>query len=115
MQEISFINDNYMKVLDLISEGFKSEKEIKKKYKKVLKLIFGSEEEINLDAFNVYWASLPETAFNFTNLNELNESLRKFIIYIAEVEDEFKDYGYSLLVSYYLKICEIGISKFCIY
>ena len=114
MEEMSFVNNNYIKVLNIVSEGFKDIKDISKKYKKVLKLVFGSEEKINLDAFNIYWASLPESAFSFTNIEELNESLRKFIIYIAEVEDKFKDYGYSLLISYYLKICEIGMGSLSI-
>lgn len=109
----NLINNKYEKVLDIIGVVFKKDSEVLENRDKVFRLVFGNNENADriLDMFTIYWTQLPEELFNITSLNSLNKSIDIFTLYVSELEGEFKDHGYSVLIMFYLKACTIYLQN----
>ena len=103
----SLLNKSYSKILDLISTKIDNKNKARELYKKINNLTWkANDEEIEkiLDGFNVLWNTLPQEAFDVDTLEKLNTRIYQFSKYILTIEEEFKDHGFTLLVTYYLKV-----------
>ena len=107
---ISLITNKYDKVLDIISIVVESDKDLISNQKKVVKLLPLSKKEIDkvIDSYGIFWNNMPEDLFKVNTLEDYNNNLNKFsqyILYLNEnMKDYLTDYGYTLLVLYYIKL-----------
>ena len=107
---ISLITNKYDKVLDIISIVIENDKDLISNQKKVIKLLPLSKKEIDkvIDSYGIFWNNMPEDLFKVNTLEDYNNNLNKFsqyILYLNEnMKDYLTDYGYTLLVLYYIKL-----------
>ncbi len=112
---ISLLDGNYPKVLDIMGKVFKNSKEVKTNYNKVNKLTWNLKTQEDKDkvfkGFKVVWESAPKDLFRASSLDELNLRINQFSRYVVETNDEYADHGFSLLVTYYLLICDTFLNE----
>lgn len=113
----SLLNKDYEKVLDLIAKPFRSRSDVVKRYKEVNHLtweLLSDEPKLStkiMDGFNFIWHAMPKEAFEVDTIEKLNLRINQFAKYVVSVENEYKDHGFSLLVTYYLKVCSIFLDS----
>lgn len=103
----SLLNKHYDKVLDLMAIKIDSKNKARELYKKVNNLTWkANDKEIEdiIDGFNIIWNAIPEEAFDVDTTDKLNARIYQFSKYIVAIDGEFKDHGFTLLVTYYLKV-----------
>lgn len=117
LNSISLINKNYEKILDIVSKEFKNIEDVKKNCEKVDKLLWETiNEDKNicskiLSSYNFIWNNMPKEIFEVKTIDKLNENIYKFALYVDEVSNEYTDYGFSLFVAFYLKVCKDFLSN----
>lgn len=110
---IDLIDKNYEKVLDIVGQVFKNNKDVLARYNKVNKLTWKMEDLSGVfNSFNIFWNTLPKEAFDVDSIEKLNLRVSQFAKYILEVESNYKDHGFSLLITYYLMVCDKYL-RFC--
>ncbi len=101
----SLINYHYGEILDLIGGKISSKKKIKANKEKIIKYLsetfIGITEEKLTNLFETYLKLMPGCDLKRGNLNEIKDSLNKFSLFILETGSEYKDHGYSLILSCY--------------
>lgn len=113
----SLVNDNYEKILDIISQEITSDKDVKRNRAEVIKLLEMDEERINtfIDSYGIFWNNLPKIVYEVKNVREFNIVVNHFAQYIdmidKTVKDRLNDHGYTILVLYYLKIGKIYLES----
>ncbi|MBO7615081.1 MAG: hypothetical protein J6T15_05235 [Bacilli bacterium] len=111
LNEFSLLTVNYEKVLDLL-RPVKDKDEVISRRKEISNLIFERDiEPKELDSFNIYWNSLSDKLFDIKTIDDFNINVFRFLQYILSVEEEFKDHGFSLLVVYFIKLCDTYLSQ----
>ena len=117
LNSISLINKNYEKILDIVSKEFKNIEDVKKNCERVDKLLWETiNEDKNicskiLSSYNFIWNNMPKEIFEVKTIDKLNENIYKFALYVDEVSSEYTDYGFSLFVAFYLKVCKDFLSN----
>lgn len=100
----SLANINYEKILDIISEKLKNKKQITKNRNRVINLIKETFPNINCenleDGFNSLYSNI-DIPFKYNTIQDLNESINKYAIFIVNINDQLEDHGYSLLLCCY--------------
>lgn len=103
MNDITLLNKNYEKILDIIGEKLKTKKQIKSNRTVIIKLLSETFTDITADklekVFNLLYSN--ESTFKYSTIQEVNESLNKYSKYIIETNQEYKDHGYSMLLCGY--------------
>ena len=113
IQLIDLLDKNYEKVFSLMARELKNSNEVLDNYNKINKLTWKMESLDDVfNSFKAYWSTLPEAAFDVDTLTKLNLRIAQFCNYILEVNGSYKDHGYSLLVTYYLMVCNKYL-QFC--
>ena len=98
----SLVNEHYEEILDILGERLKTKKQIRNNKDKVLSLLKETfpdvTEEKLIDGFNIIYETVKDIPFKYDTIKATMESLNKFSLYVLEINDKFKDHGYSLLL-----------------
>ena len=102
----TLVNNHFEEILDIIGKKKKSNKQVVKDRDLVLSLL--NETFINLtvdklaNSFNfILYGGLDENILKNSDYNEVNRSINLFSNYILRINDQFKDHGYTLLLSFF--------------
>lgn len=98
----SLVNRHFEKILDIIGETIKSEKQLKKNKEKILNYL--NETYVNItseklsNSFNLLYNTIQEVPFKYDTIEEVNDSVHRFCEFVCQVSHLYKDHGYSLLI-----------------
>lgn len=102
----TLVNNHFEEILDIIGKKKKSNKQVVKDRDLVLSLL--NETFVNLtvdklaNSFNfILYGGLDENILKNSDYNEVNRSINLFSNYILRINDQFKDHGYTLLLSFF--------------
>lgn len=101
----SLVNKHFETILDIIGEKLKNKKQIEKNRNKILSLLGETFSNITAEklenGFNMLYADMQDLPFKIDNIEGLNDSINRYARFILEINDKFKDRGYSMLVCGY--------------
>lgn len=101
----SMVNKNFEKILDIIGEKLKTKKQIIDNRDKIIKLLSCTFIDITpkklADGFNTLYSEIQEVPFKYKTIEDLNNSINRYSTFILEIQDQFKDHGYSMLLCGY--------------
>ena len=87
----SLVNKHFETILDIIGEKLKNKKQIEKNI---------TAEKLE-NGFNMLYADMQDLPFKIDTIEGLNDSINRYARFILEINDKFKDRGYSMLVCGY--------------
>lgn len=114
---VSLVNNNFDKVLAIISKEVTSDTDIKKNMEEIKKLLGYDDEHLNafIDSYGIFWNNLPEIVFEVKTIKEFNIVINHFSQYISYMDNTVSfslgDHGYTILVLYYLKIGKLYLES----
>ena len=101
----SLVNKHFETILDIIGEKLKNKTQIDKNRYKILTLLgetFSNRTAEKLEnGFNMLYADMQDLPFKIDTIEGLNDSINRYARFILEINDKFKDRGYSMLVCGY--------------
>ena len=101
----SLVNKHFETILDIIGEKLKNKKQIEKNRNKILSLLGETFSNITAEklenGFNMLYADMQDLPFKVDTTKGLNDSINRYARFILEINDKFKDRGYSMLVCGY--------------
>lgn len=102
----SLVNNHFEEILDIIGKKKKSNKQVVKDRDLVLSLLNETFVNLTIDklanSFNfILYGGLDENILKNSDYNEVNRSINLFSNYILRINDQFKDHGYTLLLSFF--------------
>lgn len=101
----SLVNKHFETILDIIGEKLKNKKQIEKNRNKILSLLGETFSNITAEklenGFNMLYADMQGLPFKMDTIKGLNDSINRYARFILEINDKFKDRGYSMLVCGY--------------
>ena len=105
----SLINKHFETIMDILSNAFKNEKQIRKNKKIIINLLSetfsGITEEKLANSFNFIANTLGEYLHRDT-IEEMSKSFNGFSSYILHIHKEFTDHGYTCLLMCYFWLTE---------
>ena len=102
----TLVNNHFEEILDIIGKKKKSNKQVVKDRDHVLNLLNETFVNLTIDklanSFNfILYGGLDENILKNSDYNEVNRSIYLFSNYILRINDQFKDHGYTLLLSFF--------------
>lgn len=102
----TLVNNHFEEILDIIGKKKKSNKQVVKDRDLVLSLLNETFVSLTVDklanSFNfILYGGLDENILKNSDYNEVNRSINLFSNYILRINDQFKDHGYTLLLSFF--------------
>ena len=101
----SLVNKHFETILDIIGEKLKNKKQIEKNRNKILSLLGETFSNITAEklenGFDMLYADMQDLPFKTDTIECLNDSINRYARFIFEINDKFKDHGYSMLVCGY--------------
>ena len=102
----TLVNNHFEEILDIIGKKKKSNKQVVKDRDLVLNLLNETFVNLTIDklanSFNfILYGGLDENILKNSDYNEVNRSINLFSNYILRINDQFKDHGYTLLLSFF--------------
>lgn len=104
----SLVNKHFEKILDTVGKTVNSSSQIRKNKDTIIKYLQETFPNITAeklaDGFNMLYASIGEIPIKTSSIEEVNDSISKYINFIYSASNLFKDKGYSMLLCGYFWI-----------
>lgn len=98
----SLVNTHFEEILDIIGEKLKTKKQVAKNKDKILKLLSETFPYITAEkmakGFNMIYANIQEIPFKYDTIKDLNDSINRYSQFILQIQNQFKDHGYTMLL-----------------